>query len=221
MASLPNLSLHPGTKKEEIDPTRIVTQWLSSLDTHLKDGTTSSASNLFLPSDLPYWRDILPLSWDWSTKKSSQDILSHLSSSTQGFGGLEVVTKGALQPALVDLEGAIWIQSGFTFRNRFGQGRGLVRFVNGGDGEWRAWTVFTQLEELHERRGNGNVVAPGDEQDEYQVLMIGAGRDRMRNRCFADADRDFAGQSGLAIGAHLQHQGLKYLLVDKNHRAGD
>ncbi|KAF2163082.1 hypothetical protein M409DRAFT_68714 [Zasmidium cellare ATCC 36951] len=203
MASLPHLSLHPDTTKEEIDPTRIVTQWLSSLETQLKDATTSTASNLFLPSDLPYWRDILALSWDWSTKKSSQDILSHLSSSTQGFGVLEAVTKGALQPALVDLEGAVWIQSGFTFRNRFGQGRGLVRLVNGDDGEWRAWTVFTQLEGLDDYQGTGKVVPPGDEQDEYQVLVIGAG------------------QSGLAIGAHLQHQGLKYLVVDKNHRVGD
>ncbi|KAK4495435.1 hypothetical protein PRZ48_013766 [Zasmidium cellare] len=203
MASLPQLTLHPNTNNKDIDPTNIVTQWLCSLNTHLQNATTSSATDLFLPSSLPYWRDILALSWDWSTKNSSEDILSLLSSSTQGFCDLEVVKTGALQPALVDLEGAVWIQSGFTFLNKFGSGRGLLRLVNEEDGAWRAWTVFTQLEGLHEAKENGNAVPSRDEKDEYQVLVIGAG------------------QSGLAIGAHLKHQGLKYLIVDQNARIGD
>jgi len=86
------------------------------------------------------------------------------------------------------MHGMIWVQGGFTFKTRDGSGKGLVRLINTGKTQWKAWTVYTQLERLNNqdeidrqkleqestqtRISNG---VKGDKNEEPQVLIIGAG----------------------------------------------
>lgn len=95
---------------------------------------------------------------------------------------------------MVVLPGMIWIQGGFTFKNQYGTGRGLVKLINVGTGnEWKAWTVFTQLEQLNfqgqveQKRTlnpaaairqpltNGSSGSGENGDDDLQVLVVGAG----------------------------------------------
>jgi hypothetical protein len=72
--------------------------------------------------------------------------------------------------------GLIWIESGFTFENKDGTGRGIVQLANVGPILWKAWIVHTNLDEL---KGLPEQ-SPQDKLNNYKpsdirVLVIGAG----------------------------------------------
>ncbi|KAI8246859.1 putative indole-3-pyruvate monooxygenase YUCCA8 [Colletotrichum sp. SAR 10_99] len=149
LPELPDLQLQPGVTKESVDAVQITTSWLTTLSQRFaeKDFTLS---DLFIENC--WWRDIVALSWDFSCKQGQAAIAAYLSSADHGLSELEPNKFGGLQPLLVDFGGQIWIQSGFTFRTPHGEGKGLLKLMNVGVGEWKAWTVFTQLERLDYQR---------------------------------------------------------------------
>jgi hypothetical protein len=70
----------------------------------------------------------------------------------------------------------IWIESGFTFENKTGTGRGIVQSANVSPLQWKAWIVHTNLDGLkgfpeQSPQGNSN----GYKMTDTQVLIIGAG----------------------------------------------
>lgn len=83
---------------------------------------------------------------------------------------LVAVTEGPLAPQVVDMGGAVFVQSAFVFETGVGKGKGIVRLVWDG-GEWRAWTVSSELGELKEKEGGGKEEEGGG----LQVLVVGAG----------------------------------------------
>ncbi|ETI25130.1 hypothetical protein G647_04502 [Cladophialophora carrionii CBS 160.54] len=213
LASIPPLTLQEDVNRHDINPGDIVSNWLAALDKRPQNGLSTDLPDLFIEDS--WWRDFVGLSWDIATKHGLGSIGEYLNTSTTGFGNLEVTKAGGLQPALVDMHGMIWVQGGFTFKTRDGSGQGLVRLINVSKTQWKAWTVFTQLERLNSqdeidrqrlrqdytqtRLSNG--VNGGKE--EPQVLIIGAG------------------QAGLTLAAQLKHMGVKALLVDRLPRLGD
>ncbi|KAL1850789.1 hypothetical protein Plec18170_006623 [Paecilomyces lecythidis] len=212
--SLPKLSLHESVDRDKIDAVKIVDHWLSALEQHIKTKTEADLSDLFI--DECWWRDIISLSWDWATKHGRDAIFNYLNASNTGFSQLSSVKEGALAPMFVEMGSLQFIQSGFTFQTAAGSGIGLVRLANEGPEKWKAWTVFTQLENLRSqketkeqsidnavRSENVNGDADPLKGDDLQVLIVGAG------------------QSGLSLGAHLKHLGMKFLIVDKSARVGD
>ncbi|KAK4494018.1 hypothetical protein PRZ48_015204 [Zasmidium cellare] len=197
--ALPNLSLHEGTDRSNIDLSKIVEQWLASLDQALQQNPGASLpTGLFLEQE-SFWRDILSVSWDRRTKHGQDAILEYLRLSQHGLGSFRTVASGALAPTLMDMGGMIFLQSGFSFENVFGSGTGLVRLVNVGPSEWQAWTVYTQLEELKEQSTSN---ASKDNND-LQVLVIGGGH------------------CGLMLGARFQKSGLSYRIIESSDRIGD
>ncbi|KAK1622745.1 flavin-containing monooxygenase [Colletotrichum phormii] len=121
----------------------------------------------------------------------------------------------------------VWIQTGFTFKTPHGEGKGLLKLGNTGKDEWKAWTVFAQLEKLDfqkevEERHAASVPTPKtpvtngvngvnginghahkEPEEDLQVLIVGAA------------------QAGLMLGARLQHMGIKTRLVERSARLGD
>ncbi|KAK6069247.1 flavin-binding monooxygenase [Seiridium cupressi] len=213
-APLPNLSLHDGVKSEEVDPVQIVTEWLAKIETCLKAKAFDDLSGLFIEDC--WWRDIIGLSWDWTTKHG-RDSISEYSTSSQNLPtNLQCPKTGGLQPAILDMGGLFWVQGGFSFKHPHGEGKGFVRLANTRNSEWKAWTVFTQLlqldfqKELETERAQRIPTTIGDGKHdkptlELQVLVIGAA----------------TGQAGLAIGAHLKNMGIRSLLLEKSARVGD
>ncbi|KAL3456228.1 FAD/NAD(P)-binding domain-containing protein [Aspergillus heterothallicus] len=214
-AALPQLTLHPSIDADQVDATKIATAWLSSFSKSLSTGRSQDIQAHFLEKE-SWWRDFVSFSWDIACPNGSEAIASYLVSSTSDFSEPKLDQPGALQPHLADLGGMRFVQAGFGFKTKFGKGRGVLHLANVGPEEWKAWTVFTLLErlngqdELEARRvkeagvqSSGTGTKSASDDGDLQVLVVGAG------------------QSGLALAAHLQNLGLKYLVVDKGARPGD
>ncbi|KAJ5106621.1 hypothetical protein N7456_003296 [Penicillium angulare] len=197
LAALPPLTLHQSV--EQLDASKIVNSWLSSFTSRFDKGQATDILDHFLEKE-SWWRDFVSFSWDIACHNGAETICEYLSSSTTGFAEPKADQLGALQPQLADMGGLRFIQSGFTFKNNFGTGRGVLRLANVGPNRWKAWTVFTVLERLNETE---NLPSNNQPDGALQVLVVGAG------------------QSGLAIAAHLKELGLNYLVVDKASRPGE
>jgi hypothetical protein len=191
LASIPALSLHDGLKPEQVDAGNIVDQWLSRLESCFQAKSFDDISSLFIEDC--WWRDIVGLDWDFSTKHGQESIGTYLSTSTYHMSNLEQVKSGGLQPSLLDMDGMVWVHGGFTFKHPHGEGQGLVRLANVGPNDWKAWTVFTQLLELDFHKelktlcGVGSITTNADGvngstgREELQVLIIGAGKCNARS----------------------------------------
>lgn len=187
LPSIPTHVLHPAVKREEINAKEIVTQWLSKMEACLCEKSYGSLSDLFIEDC--WWRDMVGLDWDFSTKHGQSAIERYLAEATHGISRLKPIELGGLQPILLDMDGMIWIQGGFTFNNPHGRGRGMVRLLNVGEAEWKAWVVFTQLErlsfqdELDSQRArspgsmaNGSNSPKPRGRNQCQVMIVGAGK---------------------------------------------
>lgn len=191
LAALPHLILHPSVKPEYLDAAKVVNDWLSSFMESSENGCAGDMLDHFLKEE-SWWRDFLSLTWDIACHNGSEAICKYLSTSRAGFAEAKAENLGALQPRLEDLGGLRFIQSGFSFKNNFGTGRGVLRLANVGVDQWKAWTVFTVLENLNGESGyelrkateselqcgvssHGTLppVIPTD--DDLQVLIVGAG----------------------------------------------
>ncbi|KAL4952904.1 flavin-binding monooxygenase [Aspergillus filifer] len=205
LAALPNLTLHPSIAPDQLDATKIANEWLNSFSASLSTAHPDRAriQALFLDKE-SWWRDFVSFSWDIACHNGAEAISTYLASSTSGFSDTRLDQTGALlQPHLADLGGMRFIQAGFGFNTKFGQGRGVLRLANTGAEEWKAWTVFTVLERLDGQEQRAEEKDQKIDNSTLQVLIVGAG------------------QSGLALAAHLQNLGLNYLVVDKTSRPGD
>lgn len=193
LAALPQLTLHPSIDPERLDAAKIVNDWLSSFTESLSQGQSDSILGHFLEKE-SWWRDFVSFSWDIACHNGAEAICTYLTSSTVGFSEPKADQPGALQPQLADMGGLRFIQSGFGFKTKFGTGRGVVRLANVGPDQWKAWTVFTVLEQLNgqdellSRRakeaemqaGAPSQTPPASAQTDsnLQVLVVGAGERR-------------------------------------------
>jgi hypothetical protein len=114
--------LHDDSTRDSIDPGSIANTWLENLQTKLSQNQLGDVSDLFI--DDYWWRDIVGLSWNITTKRGTNEISQYLQSQAakSGFGQFNVIGQGALQPRLSDMGGLIWIESGFTFDTKAGTG---------------------------------------------------------------------------------------------------
>jgi cation diffusion facilitator CzcD-associated flavoprotein CzcO len=192
----------------------------------LKDSCVGDMLEHFLEEE-SWWRDFVSLTWDIACHNGSVAICKYLSTSTSGFTEAKAEQLGALQPHLENLGGLRFIQSGFTFKTNFGTGRGVLRLANVGVDQWKAWTVFTVLENLNEeeylelRKTKESEIKRSVSDDDLQVLVVGAGANAKKFISRRKQLTPLLGQSGLAIAAHLQELGIKYLVVDKASKPGD
>jgi hypothetical protein len=175
-APLPQLVLHDDSTRDSIDPDSITKTWFENLQTKLSQDQLGDISDLFI--DDSWWRDIVGLSWNITTKHGTKEISQYLQSqaSKSGFGQFNSIDQGALQPRLSDMGGLIWIESGFTFDTKAGIGRGIVRLANVGPLQWKAWIVHMTLDKLKGFPEH----SPQEKSNDYktkdtQVLIIGAG----------------------------------------------
>ncbi|KAI9146866.1 putative flavin-binding monooxygenase protein [Paramyrothecium foliicola] len=216
---IPKHVLQPGVNRDQLRPEEIVGQWLSKLSASIVGGSFQSLTDLFLEDC--WWRDFISMNWDFTSKHGIKDVRTYLATATNTLAHIEPVQSGGLKAVLLDLAGMIWIQGAFTFANQYGSGRGMVKLLNTGETEWKAWIVFTQLEKLNfqhdlekqkalnpamaARKPAASTNGDGNQHEEHdlQVLVIGAG------------------QAGLSLGARLRSMGIRTLLVDKNARFGD
>ncbi|KAJ5388068.1 flavin-binding protein [Penicillium cosmopolitanum] len=213
-----------------VDPHQIAEKWLGKLESIFEDGDFSQIKDIFNKDS--WWRDIISLQWDFRTIHGNERIEQFLRQN-QSLGPItsfKLEETGHFKPKLEVVKkdtGFAWISSLFHFETRIGRGSGVLRLTQEKPGEWKAFSVYTSLQELKgfeeplgTKRAYGTLDSmPGGIEkgtwlerrqrqldfldDEPQVLVIGAG------------------QSGLNIGARLQSLGVSTLIVERNDRVGD
>ncbi|OSX68219.1 hypothetical protein POSPLADRAFT_1177199 [Postia placenta MAD-698-R-SB12] len=112
-----------------------------------------------------------------------------------------------------------WIQAFFDFETDTGIGSGVFRLVPTADGTWKAFTVYTNLEDLKgfpEKTGLNREFLPNHGKWKDQ---------RAQERAYADRDPEViiigGGQSGLDVAARLKLLGVDALIVEQQDRIGN
>ena len=149
------------------DPKKVVTEWVSSFN-KLVQSQNFEVASLFLKES--FWRDLLCLTWDFHTLKGVEKIESLIKNQKDGWRikSVSIDDSSDLRKPTVapfDFGGNLkGVQSFLKIETNIGKGRGLVKLLQNEakDGGWKAFTLFTVLQELtgfeestNERRPTG------------------------------------------------------------------
>ena len=131
------------------DPNAVVEQWLNALTSQLSHPATIDLSGLFHSES--WWRDMLALDWDMQTVHTLpeiQDLLRNRQAKIQ-LSSFRAQDKGNFKPQVEQVaDGLSWVSSILFFETVVGTGTGMVRLTQGDDGVWKAYAVYTSLQEL-------------------------------------------------------------------------
>lgn len=228
---------------------RVAQEWLNKLESIFAVGDFSKLGDLFHEDS--WWRDILALQWDFRTihgRGAIQDFLAQNDKSGP-LSSLSLHETGKFQPRFETVDestGFSWISSMFHFESRIGSGSGVLRLTQERPGVWKAFSVYTALQNLQgvdeplgDKRWYGTIDSmPGGLEkgtwverrkrqvdfvdDEPEVLVVGAGTlSTLPNEGRTQLLMSAKGQAGLNMAARLQSMGLSALIIDKNNRVGD
>lgn len=146
----------------QADVHQIATEWVDSLNKVLTGQKYEELSRLFLNGSC--WRDQLGLSWDYHTFNGPKRIISFLKSGPKGCR----ITKISIDDSstihsphisAVDYNGKVnGVGSFLKIETDVGRGPGIVRLLQDGDENWKAFTLFTAMHELkgHEETVRSN-----------------------------------------------------------------
>lgn len=180
------------------------------------------------------WRDHLCLSWDFHQFHGLENVSKALKNQQPKFGLKEVtidtstvhgVCLQTVHPATSTSPPIEWVQVIFRFKNKYGEGLGLVRLV-AVENALKGFTIYTGLENI-----TGNEELLGFR----RPLGVNHGQHKDRSSWLDRRKHDFewggnkqplvlivgGGQGGLNIAARLKCMGIDSLIVEKNPRIGD
>lgn len=227
------------------NPKAVAAQWVSKLESVLASKDASRLASIFHPDC--WWRDMLAFQWDLRTIHGLDKLTEYIGKHQEAaqIAKIRLHQKGQFAPSVAKpIEGLEWIESMFDFETKTGRGSGMLRIVQGADGIWKGYMMYTVLKELKGAEENAGYRRPhggnnsllggaikGNWQErrqrqlefldeEPQILIVGAG---IESTFFVvDLKADFRpGQAGLNTAARLQAMGMSCLIVDKNSRIGD
>ncbi|KAF9459685.1 hypothetical protein BDZ94DRAFT_1380914 [Collybia nuda] len=216
---LPTLDYLNATVSNDLDVRQVAKTWFASFVAAVSSGDAKAVTGLFIPGS--FWRDMLAFTWDFRTFSGVPAITQFLSDRLPVSRPTAFAIRDdaylRLQRPFPDIA---WINFMFDFETSAGLSSGVARLVPTANGEWKAYVVFTNLENLKdipEKVGALRNQAPNhgkwesDRKREIEfegtvqptVLVIGGG------------------QSGLEIAARLKVFDIPTLVVEKNPRIGD
>ena len=182
------------------NPKDVAAQWVSKLESVLASKDASRLAGIFLPDC--WWRDMLVFQWDFRTIHGLDKLVEYIGKhqETAQVSKIRLRQRGKFVPSVAKpLEGLEWIESMFDFETKTGRGSGMLRIVQGTDGIWKGYMLYTALKELKGAEENAGYRRPhggnnsllggaikGNWQErrqrqlefldeEPQVLIIGAG----------------------------------------------
>ncbi|KAG6914606.1 hypothetical protein DXG01_016362 [Tephrocybe rancida] len=215
---LPTLQRLNATIPDDLDAKTVAKAWFAAFARSAEAGDAQAVSQLFV--DDAFWRDMLALTWDFRTfsglPKITQFLTDRLGSARPTAFTLRDDTFLGLHRPYPDIA---WINLFFDFQTATGIAFGIARLIPDANGEWKAHTVFTNLEDLKnfpEKIGPLRNAAPnhGKWVD-----------DRKKEAEFKDTSPTVlivgGGQSGLGVAARLKALDIPTLVVEKNQRIGD
>ncbi|GBE89505.1 FAD/NAD-binding domain-containing protein [Sparassis crispa] len=214
---IPTLDKLGASVPPDLDARKVASVWFEAFVSHVESGSIDEALSLFVED--AYWRDILVLTWDFRTFDGATKIKQFLTdrlpaAKLHAFKLQEFVE---LEQPYPDLG---WIVAMFSFESDIGIGSGVFHLVPTASGEWKAHTMFTNLEDLRDypeaiglrrsRRSKPGAQWAAERRQELEfegndptVLVIGGG------------------QNGLELAARLKFLNVPVLVVEAHNRIGD
>ena len=192
--------------------------WLAAFAGALAARDVDLAAGMFAARS--FWRDLVAFTWNITTVEDREGVRDLLAAT------LDRTDPGALATSEPATEDAGVVTAWFTFETGVGRGVGLVRLVEE-DGQDRAWTMLTTLNELKGHEEPTGVRRP-------MGAAHGASKDRVTWKEQRQAEAESlgsttqpyvlvigGGQGGIALGARLRQLGVPSLVIDKHPRPGD
>jgi hypothetical protein len=136
-------------EKKSIEPVAVAQQWLSKLETFLKNNDVSALPTIMHQDS--WWRDMFAVSWDIRTLHGLDKLSVYFSENLKHteMHNLKLRTSGKFAPALSSPIGGLeWVESMFDFETKVGRGSGMLRLCEGSDGVWKGYMIYTCLQEL-------------------------------------------------------------------------
>jgi hypothetical protein len=217
---LPTLDRLGVQLKDDIDARKIAKDWFAAFASAAEAGDAQRVASLFVEQS--FWRDILALTWDFRSfiglPTITKFLEDRLRADTVNARSFKIRDDHflSLQKPYPDLA---WISFFFDFETDIGIASGIIYLIPQSSGEWKGYSVFTNLEDLKghpERIGSLRDDAPWHgrweasrkkelalEGTQPKVLIVGGG------------------QSGMVIAARLKALGVPSLLIERNARLGD
>ncbi len=240
-----------GAPSAGLEPEAVISEWVHLFNSHAHP-EGPSLSRLFLKDS--YWRDLLCLTWNFHTLEGPNKIAALLETQPAGWRikSLAIDSSsdvGKPKVAPLDFDGNLkCIQSFLTVETDVGRGRGVVRLLQDSEdnGRWKAFTLFTALQELkgheelnRERRPTGTEhgshserknwkerrIAEENFEGQLEPAVLVVGKPAMAHWASSKhADQvqtEGSGQGGLTAAVRLKQLGVRTLIVDRNPRIGD
>ena len=197
-------------------------RWLESFEAALSARDPAAAAGLFLDDGL--WRDVLAFTWTIQTMAGQPAIEATLRETLSRAQARNFhIPDKRTPPRWVSRAGTENIEALFEFESGFGPCAGVLRLRPDKQGELRAWTLNTNLQEL---RGYEDEFKRRGEPDSTRDFGAENWADRLKKqRAFSENDPAVivvgGGQAGLSIAARLRQLGINTLIVDRHGRIGD
>jgi hypothetical protein len=163
---LPTLDRLQAQLPENVDAAFITKQWFSSFTKEIDAENPKGIVDLCLPD--VFWRDILALTWDFRTFYGRQRVLTFLNDRLTKSKPNRLTLKESSSKFLQPSPDLAWIVAFFSFETDIGEGSGIFYIVPTASGQWLAYGIFTNLENL---LGHPESIGPLREQ-----AMIQSGR---------------------------------------------
>ena len=214
--TLPTLDRLGASLQADVDAQKVATEWFAQFASAVSAGDTNQIVDLFLADG--WWRDHLALTWDFRTFHGTAKIKRFLDDQLASFdvAGLQLRDGALLKQPYPDLA---WVQALFDFETNVGIASGVIRLVPTASGEWKAFNMYTNLEDL---KGFPENIGPRRE------FLPNHGKwlsQREGERAFSDGDPTVlvvgGGQAGLDVAARLKMLDVSTLVVEKQNRIGD
>lgn len=210
-----------GDRAETAD---VVESWLGAFSKSMITRDAGGVEELFLTD--AWWRDLLTLTWDFGTVHGTSEIAGLISDVGRTAYLSIGIDPDAAAPSreTTDPEGEC-ILAFVLLRTTVGTGRGVLRLRQDTDGRWKAWILFTTLQDI-----TGHEQARGERRPLRSPLNSSGSREnwhdlRQRQFNFSDTEPEVliigAGQGGLMTAAHLGFWGVGTLVIDRNAKVGD
>ncbi|KAF8067690.1 hypothetical protein FPV67DRAFT_1561985 [Lyophyllum atratum] len=214
ISRIPTLEKLGSVVPEHLNASQVAEEWFSSFARCI--GDVEQTLGLLCPDAL--WRDLLALTWDMRTFEGSEKIRPVLKD--RGCPQMRALKRKEfvqLQRPYPDL---VWIIGMFEFDVDYGRCSGVFRLVPTSTGEWKAFTVFTNLESL-----KGFPARIGALRSRRTIPGLEWAEERRKESEFNGVNPSVlivgAGQSALSLAARLKYLGVPTLMIEKDSRIGD
>ncbi|KAF7345177.1 Flavin-containing monooxygenase YUCCA3 [Mycena sanguinolenta] len=213
---LPTLERLNATIPPDLDVDKVAKDWMAAFGKSIEAADVAGTMALF-NVDSVHWRDMLALTWDFRTFHGATSISTFLADRLPIVKPSNFrINEQSLQPLAPDLT---WICIAFDFDTHIGAASGIVRLVPQSSGTWKAYLMYTNLEQL-----TGFPEKIGDLRHSAADRGTWA-QDRANGLEFTEGDPVVliigAGHSGLDLAARLKYLDVRTLVIEKNSRIGD